>query len=85
MPEGFDPEIFARTFGGGAGGGGVRMGRGAGGFGDAAGGVDMGDIFASLFGDSMGRGGGGGGEPPGSGAVAGRGKRAAATSRGQWT
>lgn len=61
MPEGFDPEIFARTFGGGARGGGVRMGRGAGGFGDAAGGVDIGDIFASLFGDSMGRGGGGGG------------------------
>ncbi|MEO8213778.1 MAG: DnaJ domain-containing protein, partial [Myxococcales bacterium] len=39
MPEGFDPEIFARTFGGGVGGGGVRMGRGAAGFGDAAGGV----------------------------------------------
>ena len=58
MPEGFDPEIFAREFGSGAGGGGVRMGRGAGGFGDAQG-VDIGDIFASLFGDSTGRGGGG--------------------------
>lgn len=54
MPEGFDPEIFARTFGGG-----VRVGRGGGNpFGDQGGGVDMGDIFASLFGDSSGRGGG---------------------------
>jgi DnaJ-class molecular chaperone len=57
MPEGFDPEIFARTFGGGrGGGGGVHVGRG--GFGDGAGGVDISDIFASLFGDASGRGGG---------------------------
>jgi DnaJ-class molecular chaperone len=52
MPEGFDPEIFAQTFGGG-----VRMGQG---FGDGRGGVDISDIFASLFGDAAGRGGGGG-------------------------
>src|SRR5215471_17410898 len=55
MPEGFDPEAFARAFGGGAGrasGGGVQFG------GDA---VDLGDIFASLFGDQMGRGRGPGG------------------------
>lgn len=52
MPEGFDPEMFARTFGG----GGVRMGRGGASFGEGgASGVDIGDIFATLFGDSMGR------------------------------
>ncbi len=59
MPEGFDPEIFARTFGGGRGGaGGVHMGRGGTTFGDGAGGVDISDIFASLFGNASGRGGG---------------------------
>jgi DnaJ-class molecular chaperone len=52
MPEGFDPEIFAQTFGGG-----VRMGQGGAGFGDGRGGVDISDIFASLFGDAAGRGG----------------------------
>jgi DnaJ-class molecular chaperone len=56
MPEGFDPETFAQTFGGG-----VRMGRGGANFGDGHGGVDIGDIFASLFGDAAGRGGGMGG------------------------
>jgi len=63
MPEGFDPEIFARTFGGGAGGGGgVRVGRGATfGEGGGPGGVDISDIFASLFGDASGRGDGAGG------------------------
>jgi DnaJ-class molecular chaperone len=41
MPEGFDPDAFARTFGGGrATAGGVEF----------RGDVDMGDIFASLFG-----------------------------------
>ena len=54
MPEGFDPDAFAQTFGGG-----VRMGRGGVSFG--GGGVDINDIFASLFGDAAGRGGGGGG------------------------
>jgi curved DNA-binding protein len=54
LPEGFDPETFARTFGG----GGVRMGRGAP-FGDGRGGVDISDVFASLFGDSGGRAGSG--------------------------
>jgi DnaJ-class molecular chaperone len=62
MPEGFDPEIFARTFGGGArpgARGGVQF---SGDF------VDLGDIFSSLFGDqARGRGGGprqaGGGDP----------------------
>jgi DnaJ-class molecular chaperone len=55
MPEGFDPEIFARTFGGGRGGprGGVQF---SGDFGD------LGDVFGSLFGDQAraraGRGGG---------------------------
>jgi curved DNA-binding protein len=56
MPEGFDPDAFARAFGGGAGGagrtaaGGVQFG------GDF---VDLGDIFSSLFGDAGGRGHGG--------------------------
>jgi len=49
MPEGFDPDAFARTFGGG-----VRMGRGGVAFGE--GGVDISDIFASLFGDAGGHG-----------------------------
>jgi DnaJ-class molecular chaperone len=53
MPEGFDPEIFAQTFGGG-----VRMGRGGVDFGDGRGGVDISDVFASLFGDAGGRAGG---------------------------
>ncbi|HEY4187971.1 MAG TPA: DnaJ C-terminal domain-containing protein [Polyangia bacterium] len=48
MPEGFDPETFAQTFGGGRGG--VHFSQG--------GGVDIGDMFASLFGDARGRGGG---------------------------
>jgi len=54
MPEGFDPEAFARAFGGarpGAGGGGVQF------EGDF---VDLGDIFSSLFGDAAGRGRAGG-------------------------
>jgi DnaJ-class molecular chaperone len=50
MPEGFDPEMFARTFGG----GGVRVGRGGAQFGGGMG-VDVSDIFASLFGDGQGR------------------------------
>src|SRR3954454_24962761 len=54
MREGFDPEEFARAFGGG--------GRGTAGgrvhFGDDT--VDLGDIFSSLFGDAGRRGGGGG-------------------------
>ncbi len=51
MPEGFDPETFAQTFGG---QGGVHFSSG--------GGVDLGDMFASLFGDARGaRGGGAGG------------------------
>ena len=54
MPEGFDADTFARTFGGGA-----RVGRGGpGGFG-ADGGVDINDIFASLFGTAAPGGGGG--------------------------
>jgi curved DNA-binding protein len=54
MPEGFDPEAFARAFGGGAGG---RPGGGGVQFeGDF---VDLGDIFSSLFGDAAGRGRGG--------------------------
>ena len=61
MPEGFDPEIFARTFGG---GGGVRMGRGGAGFAGGGAGVDISDVFASLF--------GGGGAPGGGGADWGR-------------
>lgn len=47
MPEGFDAEAFARTFGGGA-----RAGAGPGGFrfnGDFG---DLGDVFSSLFGDA---------------------------------
>jgi DnaJ-class molecular chaperone len=59
MPEGFDPDTFARTFGGGAGRGGVQYSTG--------GGVDLNDVFASLFGDARAGGGGGGGwaRPPG--------------------
>src|SRR3954469_1339585 len=53
MPEGFDPEEFARAFGGG-GGRGTAGGRVH--FGDDA--VDLGDIFSSLFGDAARRGGG---------------------------
>jgi DnaJ-class molecular chaperone len=49
MPEGFDAEAFARTFGGMRGGGGVRFGGG-----DF---TDMGDLFSSLFGEGRGRGG----------------------------
>jgi len=56
MPEGFDPESFARTFGGGRGGraGGVQF----------SGNIDdLGDIFSMLFGEQGrargGRGGGG--------------------------
>ena len=45
MPEGFDPETFARTFGGG-----VHVGGGGSPFGNVRGGVDINDIFASLFG-----------------------------------
>ena len=62
MPEGFDAEAFARTFGGGFGAGG-RGGRSGVQFsGDF---VDLGDIFSSLFGEQArqprgGRGGGGG-------------------------
>jgi DnaJ-class molecular chaperone len=53
MPEGFDPEAFARAFGGGAArrGGTVQF----------EGDFDLGDIFSSLFGDAGGRGRGGGG------------------------
>jgi DnaJ-class molecular chaperone len=56
MPEGFDPEAFARTFGGG-----VHVGSGGTPFGDVRGGVDINEIFASLFGEGTGRAGGGGG------------------------
>ena len=49
MPEGFDPESFAQAFGGGRGG--VHFSSG--------GGVDLGDMFASLFGDARGARGGG--------------------------
>jgi len=53
MPEGFDPEAFARTFGGG-----VHVGGGST-FGDMrGGGVDINEIFASLFGERAARGGG---------------------------
>lgn len=53
MPEGFDPETFAQTFGGGQGG--VHFSSG--------GGADLGDMFANLFGDARGRGGGAWGRP----------------------
>jgi len=53
MPEGFDPETFARTFGGGRGG--VQFGNG---------GVDLGDVFSTLFGDARARGGGAWGRSP---------------------
>ena len=56
MPEVFDPEAFARTFGGGRGGS-VQFNSGEG--------VDLGDIFSTLFGDARARGGGGWGRPPG--------------------
>ncbi|HEY2729822.1 MAG TPA: DnaJ C-terminal domain-containing protein [Polyangia bacterium] len=49
MPEGFDAEAFARTFGG------ARGGRGGG---VSFSGDDLGDLFATLFGDGRGRGGG---------------------------
>ena len=51
MPEGFDPDAFAQAFGGGGRGGGVHFSSG--------GGVDLGDMFASLFGDARGARGGG--------------------------
>jgi DnaJ-class molecular chaperone len=61
MPEGFDPEAFARTFGGGRGGargGGIHFS------GDVE---DLGDIFSTLFGEQArprgGRMGGDGGDP----------------------
>ena len=47
MPEGFDAETFARTFGG------ARGGRGGGV--SFSGDGDLGDLFASLFGDGRGR------------------------------
>ena len=53
MPEGFDPEAFARAFGGAGRAG--RAGRGGVQFGDGEF-VDLGDIFSSLFGDAGGRG-----------------------------
>ncbi|HET6282017.1 MAG TPA: DnaJ C-terminal domain-containing protein [Polyangia bacterium] len=52
MPEGFDPEAFARTFGGGA-----RAGAGQGGFRFSGDFGDLGDVFSSLFGE-QGRAGG---------------------------
>jgi molecular chaperone DnaJ len=58
MPEGFDADAFARTFGGGFGG---RGGRGGAQYsGDF---VDLGDIFSSLFGEQA-RGRGGRGADP---------------------
>jgi len=51
MPEGFDPDAFAQAFGGGRGGG-VH-------FSSGGGGVDLGDMFASLFGDARAARGGG--------------------------
>jgi DnaJ-class molecular chaperone len=51
MPEGFDAEAFARTFGG------MRGGRG----GVSFEGEDLGDLFATLFGEGRGRPFGGGG------------------------
>ena len=50
MPEGFDPETFSRTFGGG------RPGQG--GFDFSGGFGDINDLFASLFRDQRGGGGG---------------------------
>ena len=47
MPEGFDAEAFARTFGGGA-----RAGAGPGGFRFTGDFGDLGDVFSSLFGDA---------------------------------
>ncbi|MES1166322.1 MAG: DnaJ C-terminal domain-containing protein [Verrucomicrobiota bacterium] len=61
MPEGFDPETFAQTFGG------ARGGAGFGGGG--RGGVDISDIFASLFADAEGRGGAGMGGMGGPGGI----------------
>ena len=59
MPEGFDPESFARTFGGGFGAGG-RGGRSGVQFsGDFS---DLGDIFSSLFGEQARARGGRGGD-----------------------
>jgi DnaJ-class molecular chaperone len=47
MPQGFDPETFAQVFGGGRfGGGGVHVSTDFGG--------DLGDLFASLFGNNAG-------------------------------
>jgi DnaJ-class molecular chaperone len=60
MPEGFDPETFARTFGGGFGAGG-RAGRSGVQFSGDIG--DLGDMFSSLFGEQVRqRGGRGGGD-----------------------
>jgi DnaJ-class molecular chaperone len=57
MPEGFDPDAFARTFGGG-------MPRGArGGVQFSGDFVDLGDIFSSLFGEQARARGGRGGDP----------------------
>jgi DnaJ-class molecular chaperone len=47
MPEGFDAEAFARTFGGRAGGRGGNVRYSGGGFEEG----DLGDLFGSLFGD----------------------------------
>jgi DnaJ-class molecular chaperone len=56
MPEGFDADAFARTFGGG-----FRGGRGGAQYsGDF---VDLGDIFSSLFGEQARARGGRGGDP----------------------
>ncbi len=52
MPEGFDAEAFARTFGGMRGGGGGMRGGSVQFGGDA----DLGDLFGSLFGGGGGRG-----------------------------
>jgi curved DNA-binding protein len=50
MPEGFDPDAFARAFGGGA-----RVRTTQGGFDiGGGGGFDVGDIFSSLFGNTTG-------------------------------
>jgi DnaJ-class molecular chaperone len=51
MPEGFDAEAFARTFGG-MRGGGMRGGPGV----QFGGEADLGDLFGSLFGGGGGRG-----------------------------